>query len=215
MNTEIQTPPGKFIVIEGLDGSGITEQTELIREWLRHEDFDLNRVSFTHEPSDGPVGLMLDLVMQGRMDMDEETIALLFAADRRDHLTRFVLPRMEKGIHVVSERYYLSFYAYQAGQGLSMEWLRTIGKTWRRPDLVIVLDTPLEQCLTNINKRFSISRYEKEKTLQKTWDEFRRLIAALRHDGEKIHLVDGRDGGQPVHARILPLVQELLFLEGA
>jgi len=58
---------GKFIVIEGLDGSGITEQVELLKEWLRHRNYDLSRVAFTHEPSEGPVGLLLRMTLQDRL----------------------------------------------------------------------------------------------------------------------------------------------------
>ena len=213
MDSKRYAHKGKFIIFEGLDGSGITEQADLLRDWLRRSGFDLNCIAFTHEPSEGPVGLMLNLVMQGRLDMDEEAIALLFAADRRDHLSRFIQPRLDNGIHVVSERYYLSFYAYQAGQGLSMQWLRTIGQTWRSPDLVIVLDTPLEQCMGNIDKRFAKARYENRKTLANTWDEFQRLIRVLQRDGEHISVVDGSGDGLQVHNQVLSLVAPLLTEE--
>lgn len=209
MKPEKVSPSGKFIVFEGLDGSGITEQAELLRDWLRRSGYDLNRAVFTHEPSNGPVGLLLNLTMRGRLDMDEEALALLFAADRQDHLSRFIQPRLEQGIHVVSERYYLSFYAYQAGQGLSMEWLRTIGQRWRRPDQMIVLDTPLEKCLASIDRRFEKARYENEKTLSKTWDEFTILIRRLRSEGEQIQVVDGSGTGMDVHQRVLLLVSAL------
>ncbi len=201
---------GKFIIFEGIDGSGITEQVELLREWLRHSGYDLNRVAFTHEPSEGPVGLLLRLTLQGRLDMDEESLALLFAADRRDHLTRYIQPRLESGIHVISDRYYLSFYAYQAGQGLSMEWLRFLGKAWIRPDLALVLNTPLEQCLGNIEQRFVHQRYEIPKTLSKTWREFQRLIKILQGEGEKIEVIDGRGPPPEVHKRIRDIVAPIL-----
>ncbi len=61
---------GKFIIIEGIDGSGITEQVELLKEWLRRTGYDLNRVAFTHEPSEEPVGLLLRLTLRGQLDLD-------------------------------------------------------------------------------------------------------------------------------------------------
>jgi dTMP kinase len=209
VNPSANERPGKFIVIEGLDGSGITEQAELLRDWLRHKYYALNRIAFTHEPSAGPIGQLLNLTMEGRLNLDEEAIALLFAADRNDHLTSFIRPRLNAGLHVLSERYYLSFYAYQAGQGLSMEWLRLLGKKWITPDIVIVLDTPLEQCMNNIRQRFQQTRYENMETLRKTWEEFRRLIAALKREGESIHVVDGSGGGDSVHQRIIPILHNI------
>lgn len=201
-----ELPKGKLIIFEGLDGSGLTEQVELLREWLRRTGYDLNQVAFTREPSEGPVGLSLRLTLQGRLDMDEETLALLFAADRRDHLYRFIRPRLDQGIHVVCDRYYLSFYAYQAGQGLSLEWLRFLGKTWIRPDLIIVLDTPLDQCLHSIEQRFARQRYEDPETLEKTWEQFQRLIKILLSEGERIEVIDGSGTLQEVHRRILPVL---------
>lgn len=206
-------PRGKFIIIEGIDGSGITEQIELLREWLRHSGYDLNRVAFTHEPSEGPVGLMLRMTLQGRLDLDEETMALLFAADRRDHLSRYIQPRLDRGLHVISDRYYLSFYAYQAAQGLPLDWLRSLGRSWTRPDLTLVLDTPLDQCLRNIGKRFEPQRYERRETLAKTWGQFQRLIITLKDEGEEIQVIGGSGAPRQVHRRVLPLVAPIFNKE--
>lgn len=206
---------GKFITFEGLDGSGLTEQVELLKNWLRKRGHDLNTVEFTHEPSEGPVGLLLRMALQGRLDIDEETMALLFAADRQDHLSRFIQPRLDAGIDVVSDRYYLSFYAYQAGQGIPLQWLRQVGRAWRRPDLVIFLDTPLEQCWRNIQSRFERERYEKERrSLEKTEREFRKLFNILISEGERIEHVDGKGSSKQVHRRILRLVVPIFDGEG-
>lgn len=202
---------GKFISFEGLDGSGLTEQVELLRDWLRRKQFDANWIAFTREPSNGPVGLLLRLVLQGRLDMEEEALALLFAADRYDHLSRFVLPRLTQGIHVVSDRYYLSFYAYQAGQGLQWEWLRGLGKFWDKPDLTIVLDTPVEKCLDSIARRFSTERYEQPHILQENWRQFQHLVQVLRDDN--IVVVDGSGSLEEVHQRVLRIVAPVLGVE--
>ena len=205
---------GKFIVIEGLDGSGITEQVELLKEWLRHRNYDLSRVAFTHEPSEGPVGLLLRMTLQDRLKrMDEMTMALLFAADRYDHVTTFIQPTLDKGIHVVSDRYYLSFYAYQMGQGLALEWLQTLGETWIPPDLTLVLNTPLEQCLASLDKRPTRQRYEEEATLRKTWEEFQRMIRVLLSRGEKLHVVSGMGSPKEVQQRVLKHVGPLFEQE--
>jgi dTMP kinase len=209
----MQSTQGKFIVVEGLDGSGITEQVELLKEWLRHRDYDLSRVVFTHEPSEGPVGLLLRMTLEGRLEMDEITVALLFAADRYDHVNNFIKPALEKGIHVVSDRYYLSFYAYQTGQGLALEWLQTLGETWISPDLTLVLDTPLEQCLDSLDKRLVRQRYEKEATLRETWEEFHRMIRVLSSRGEEIKVISGAGSPIDVQRRFLANVAPLFNQE--
>src|SRR5713101_4941427 len=97
---------GKFIAFEGIDGSGLTTQAELLRKF-----FDkLNRLSYlTKEPTDGPAGAIIRLALSKRLlsprnrinashqdfcDLDGATIALLFAADRMDHLVTDIIPKL-------------------------------------------------------------------------------------------------------------------------
>lgn len=144
---------GKLIVLEGMDGSGTTTQTELLAEWLRQRGC---AVTATREPTGGPVGRFLRSALRRELcdvaqqptDLDWATMALLFAADRVDHLTRTVLPALERGEIVVSDRYYLSSLLYQSltsSQGLAaVPWLLAINSQARRPDLTVVLDLPEE-----------------------------------------------------------------------
>lgn len=118
--------PGRFIVLEGLDGAGTTTQTERLASLLRSEGHD---VVTTREPSDGPVGTMLRQALTGRLGLPQgrgplaqETLALLFAADRTDHLHARILPALEQGKVVLCDRYVLSSLAYQ-GASLPMAWV--------------------------------------------------------------------------------------------
>jgi dTMP kinase len=120
---------------------------------------------------------------------------------------------MRRGIHVASERYYLSFYAYQATQGLSLEWLRSLGKGWMRPDLMIVLNTPLAQCLASIEARFARQRYENASTLRETWEQFQILMKVLISEGEQIVAVDGSGSLQEVWERVWAVVAPILDKE--
>jgi dTMP kinase len=88
---------GRFIVLEGLDGAGTTSQAERIRSALTAEG---HRVSVTREPSDGPVGVLIRqaltrrAVRPGGAPLTAETLALLFAADRADHVAAAIEPAM-------------------------------------------------------------------------------------------------------------------------
>ena len=105
-------PPGKLIVLEGIDGSGTTTQARLLCEWLAGRGV---AVHLTREPSDGPVGRLIREILHGaHAPVAGDTMALLFAADRVDHLSREVLPALDRGTHVVTDRYYHSSLAYQA-----------------------------------------------------------------------------------------------------
>ena len=134
---------GRFVVLEGLDGSGTTTQAERIATALRAHG---HPVLVTREPSDGPIGTQIRLALTGRLglprrkgSLTEDTLALLFAADRLDHLAAVVEPALERGQIVVCDRYVLSSLAYQ-GSALPMEWVEQINARARAPDLTLFLE---------------------------------------------------------------------------
>lgn len=140
---------GALIVLEGMDGSGTTTQLELVSSSLRAAG---HRVVTTREPTTGPVGRFLRSALQGQLTdqegqavvLDWSAMALLFAADRVDHVEREIRPALESGAIVLSDRYDLSSLLYQSltsplGEG-ALPWLRAINAQARRPDLTIVLD---------------------------------------------------------------------------
>lgn len=141
---------GLFIVIEGIDGAGSTTQVRRLDESLRSLGLP---VHVTREPSDGPVGLMLRQILGGRLVVPGlhgprapswDTMALLFAADRLDHLESEIVPNLIDGVTVLADRYDYSSIAYQsllAGSGEAViDWVKAINARARRPDLAIVLD---------------------------------------------------------------------------
>lgn len=144
---------GLFIVIEGTDGTGSTTQARLLVERLA--TVSAAAVKFTCEPSAGPIGTMIRQVLSHRLVVhgkggarapDWRTMALLFAADRMDHLDSVVLPALCEGGVVVSDRYVLSSLAYQSATSTegeaSLPWLRAINGQAKVPDLTVVLTLP-------------------------------------------------------------------------
>ncbi|MGO9832552.1 MAG: dTMP kinase [Myxococcaceae bacterium] len=132
---------GRFVVLEGLDGAGTTTQAALLARALRRAG---HRVVLTREPSPGPVGVLLRQALGwrgGRGALSEAALALLFAADRLDHLTSTVEPALALGAVVVSDRYVLSSFAYQ-GRVLDREWLETLNAQAPAPDLTLFLEVP-------------------------------------------------------------------------
>lgn len=142
--------PGRFIVLEGIDGSGTTTQSVKLAEMLQRDGIDAR---VTCEPTPGPVGALIRQALQGKLTRPEtgecatlgsSTLALLFAADRLDHVDSFILPALRSGATVISDRYDLSSLIYQSvtsadGDG-SLEWLRHLNARAPRPDLTVVLD---------------------------------------------------------------------------
>jgi dTMP kinase len=135
---------GRFIVLEGIDGAGTTTQGEALVEGFARAGL---RAHFTHEPSRHPVGRLLRQLLVGtpgieRLDWDG--MALLFAADRLQHVKCEVEPALAAGVAVVCDRYDLSSLAYQSATAPDAErvlpWLRALNQRARRPDVTLVFD---------------------------------------------------------------------------
>lgn len=146
------TSAGRFIVLEGIDGSGTTTQAKHLRDALEARG---TAVCLTCEPTPGPVGKLIRQALQRKLTVDGaktphalswSAMALLFAADRLDHLDTVVLPALAEGRTVISDRYVLSSLAYQSvtspeGES-SIPWIREINARAVRADLTLVLDVP-------------------------------------------------------------------------
>ncbi len=134
-----------FIALEGIDGSGTTTQLARLTAHLRGLG---RRVHATREPSDGPVGRLIREILLGGhrgtdgAEVDGRAMALLFAADRRDHLRREIEPALAAGIDVVTDRYLLSSLAYQAEEA-ERDWVAGLARAVRPPDLTLLLDVPV------------------------------------------------------------------------
>jgi len=146
--------PGLFVVLEGIDGCGSTTHSKLLAKAIKARGHE---VLLTCEPSTGPIGSLIRQVLQRRLfvadatgprNFDWSTMALLFAADRMDHLDSAVAPALRTGSVVISDRYDLSSLAYQSVTAHSgsdpIPWIRQLNAQALRPDLTIVIDVPAE-----------------------------------------------------------------------
>jgi dTMP kinase len=197
---------GRFIVFEGLDGAGTTTQSKLLAERLQKQG---RTVHLAHQPSDGPVGQLTRQILAGRAAttmadgrpglVDERVMALLFAADRLDHLTSQIEPRLARGEDVILDRYTLSSLAYQ-GATVSHEYIQAANRYARRPDLTLFLYVPAAIALERVRSRGArLERYETPTQLQAIEREYSRQVGTLAS-------VVSIDGTRPI-----PEVSELCF----
>ena len=135
-------------------------------------------------------------------------MALLFTADRMDHLASEVLPSLERGKAVVCDRYVLSTYAYQ-GLSVDLDWLRALNARARIPDLTVLIDVPAEVSVERMHARGLVERYEQRTTLARVRANFQRLVPVLRAEGQRIAVVDGTASIDAVHAAVVAQVIEL------
>jgi dTMP kinase len=191
---------GRLIVLEGLDGAGTTTQVERLASALRAEG---QSVLTTREPSDGPVGVLIRQALTGRLVLPggagplvPETLALLYAADRTDHLRAKVLPALEAGQVVLSDRSVLSSLAYQ-GASLPMEWVESINAHAVPADLTLFVGVSIEVAARRRAARGGAEELfdaeEKQRRISRQYE------AAIRLRGKREHVVR-IDGDQPVEA---------------
>ncbi len=139
---------GLFLTLEGLDGSGKSTQAKLLAAFLEGRGLP---VVLTREPGGGLPGVR-DLLLRGELSPEAEY--LLFSADRAEHVRRVILPGLEGGAWVVSDRYLDSSLAYQGfGRGLPLPWLLEVAKEATlglTPRLTFLLDLPPEEALRRV-----------------------------------------------------------------
>lgn len=138
--------PGLFVVFEGGDGAGKSTQLTLLTDWLTARD--LPHVA-TREPGGTPLGARLrEVLLHGQDAPTPRAEALLFAADRAEHVARVVRPALAAGQVVVGDRYVDSSIAYQGGgRELDADEIAELS-AWATdrltPDLTVLLDVPVE-----------------------------------------------------------------------
>lgn len=195
---------GKFIVIDGLDGAGTTTQTKLLCENLKKIGIACHE---TAEPSKGKVGVLIrEFLADAKKDAYE--LALLFAADRLDHLDREVNPALAMGLWVVSDRYRISSLAYQT-LDCDEKWIAALNKHAQVPDLTIIIDIPAGVAMKRLGSRGGKrERFEKKGLLEKVRANY--LKFAKRKGEGRVIVVNGTKGIENVAETILEIVRKNL-----
>lgn len=202
-----------FVVIEGLDGAGTTTQSKLLNAALEEKG---HRTLLTREPSDGPIGTLIRQMLSRRIvapvdgvdeTINRESLALLFAADRLDHLHVSIEPALREGAFVVSDRYYASSLVYQGdvdeSDTFDIEWVRTLNARARQPDLTIFLEADAELCTQRMAARHSRDIYESRAKLDRLATRYDQVMNELAGDGENVVRLDAKESIESLHQIIL------------
>jgi dTMP kinase len=206
---------GLFLVLEGLDGAGTTTQAARLCAALRREG---RKVHLTAEPSGGPVGALIRQVLRGRIgggaggreDFDPRALALLFAADRLDHVNVEIAPKLAAGIDVVCDRFTLSSLAYQGAALGEMPWVAELNRAAARPDATLFLQVRPEVALRR-RQAASVDReiFEIDAFQRKVARSYGEAIRRVRRAGERVIELDGEVAVDAVAAAVLEAVRAL------
>lgn len=192
---------GKFIVFEGIDGSGKSTQAEMLASVLREKG---KNVLLEHEPTEGTYGRQIrDSFKTERLPLDKELE--LFTLDRQEHLREQMLPHLRKGGVVILDRYYFSTAAYQGARGLSVEGIiRTQEAFAYAPDLLALIDVPVDTALARIaaSRKDGANTFEEREYLENV----REIFLSLSHP--TLHVFDGTKDAEALHEEIVDLLFE-------
>ena len=203
-------PRGLFLAFEGGEGAGKTTQARLIAIWLREQGFD---VVTTHEPGATKIGMRLRALLldTAHTGMSPHAEALMYAADRAEHVSSVIEPALRRGSIVITDRYVDSSLAYQGtGRGLRASEIAQLNR-WatggRVPDLTIVLDMPPEAGLSRRTR--SADRLEAEPL------EFHRrvragFLALARAEPSRYLVIDAARPVEEISREIQDRVREIL-----
>jgi dTMP kinase len=207
----VNTASGVFIVFEGGDGVGKTTQVDLLCAWLADAGHEIVR---TFEPGDSAVGARIrQIVLDPAMgEMAPRAEALLYAADKAQHIFSVVRPALQRGAVVVSDRYVDSMLAYQgAGRVLQLTDVERIAR-WAtedlRPDLTVVLDAELSD---GVHAKSNKDRLE---SAGDVFHERTRLffLELARRDPERYLVLNARASRKEIAAQVIARVTPLLSM---
>ncbi|SRR6266404_217267 len=204
---------GDFIVIEGLDGSGKTIQSRLLADHLTQLGF---KVSLSFEPTGGPVGSIIRQALVGRLEIDQRTLAALFAADRLDHISNpinGIHKHLEDGITEICDRYDLTSYAYQT-RSVDEHWVWALNSQVLRPDLTIFLDVSPEECIRRLQRsRVDDEMFHDFAHLRESRERYLAAISKLRLQ-DRVTIIDGNGEVSKVTQSLTRVVDEFLATAG-
>jgi dTMP kinase len=192
---------GVFICVEGLDGSGKTTQAKILAARLNKN----YRAIYTAEPSRGKTGTFVrECCLYEEKRLPSAAEALLFAADRIEHVENEIKPALAEDKVVICDRYVYSSLAYQGSTGLNLAWIKKINSYALKPDYAVFIDVPPERVLERLQRKRSVM--ETLEIQRKVRDVYIRFVEA----GELI-LIDGNRTRDEVADNLFSKVESLLL----
>lgn len=172
---------GRFIVLEGPDGSGTTLHTAMLADRLRAKGIEVLQ---TCEPTSGPIGVFIREHLK-KQTLPSNALQLLFTADRAWHLTNEVIPALERGSTVISDRYALSTVVYAEALGIDPIGLQQVNDRFVKPDVQLLLLPPFEVCQERLGKRIERDILEEDSLQKRVYEAYKK-----RAEEQGIPLID-------------------------
>jgi dTMP kinase len=192
-------------VLEGLDGAGTTTQMRLLSERLAREGTP--HVA-TFEPTDGQIGKLLRSILARDVRAHPRTIALLYAADRSEHVhdpASGIEAHAKKGQMVICDRYLFSSLAYQSIE-CGLDFVLGLNSGFPLPQRLFFLDTPVEVCQERLAERGKRELYDAAGFQTRVRDAYLRAIERYAGTGMQVSLIDGDRPAGLIHGDIWKII---------
>lgn len=180
---------GKFIVFEGLDGSGKGTILTKTAQWLFNSNPGNDKILLTREPTFSGYGRQVrKLLKEDREPLTKaKQLLQLYLEDRKEHLEKCIKPALQIGSIILCDRYKYSTICYQQAQGLSVNRIISLHEKMLVPDLVLILDVEPKTALERIKEsRSSIEKFEKKFFLQELRENYLNLKKLLPKEPIKV-----------------------------
>lgn len=196
-----------FVVIEGIDGAGTSTQKDLLCQAAQEQG---RQVFNTCEPSPGPAGTLIRRVLRQELSLPPWSLALLFAADREDHLNGNdgIRQHCAAGTLCVSDRYFHSSLAYQ-GLVCDSQAVEQLNAGFPAPEYLVFLDVPVAESARRRQKRGqSAEIFEEDSFLDRVRQAYHQAIIREQqaNPGVKLLRLDGSRSIKELHHKICAFV---------
>jgi len=203
--------PGKFIVFDGLDGSGMSTQAAKLVDFLKEKEqklkFGHTSAYLTKEPTSSLIGGLIKSQLTHDWKSSQECLQLLFSADRAYHLEKEIIPLLERGAIVVCDRYFFSTLAFGSLEIKDFNWLLNLQKKFLLPDITFFLKVSPKICIERIKKeRSGLTLFEKEGIMGKVWENYEKLVKRFKN----VYIINGERPVDKIAQDIQKIVIEKL-----
>ncbi len=201
-----------FVVFEGIDGSGTTTQLSLLSQRLRNAAVPFTATS---EPTRGPVGALIHSVLSGSLPLAPETLALLFAADRNEHLyhgPESVAANAETKL-VVCDRYLFSSLAYQSVD-CDFDFVASLNDRFPLPEILFFIDAPLEVCARRRSGRAAVQIFETDEYQRRVLGQYEKALTRFSKAPMRLVRLDGTRKKEEIAEEVWKIISAMPIVKG-
>ncbi len=199
---------GFFVVFEGLDGSGKGTIVSETKRFLVRKGVPLSNICVTAEPTNGFYGKKIRELLRQRVDplVNAKQFLDLYVADRREHVESVLKPALANNQVILCDRYKYSTFVYQSLQGVPLSTIMGLHECFPVPDLVFVLDVPVEVALKRISNRSYLESFEKADFMRKVRSGFLGLKKLF--PGENIFVINASNSIGFVKKQVFSILEK-------